>query len=144
MKLPMTLYPNFLLLAVVGTTTMSLDSFSQSELIVREYCTEIGRFDLTFFEDEISGSYTLLPKKSLGAIWGQMEVFTMIGRWLDGDGTGDIIMTFSTDYSSFSTRYRSDDEPDKWYDNWNGYLRPNQDHQFTIDGKIYQCEDSKK
>ena len=116
-------------------------SLQNSSITVRNYCTEIGRFDLVFYDDEISGSYALLPKKSLGAIWGELEGLEMQGRWIDADGAGDIIIEFSQDFQHFSTSYRSDEAPDKWYkDSWNGYLRPNQDSAFTVGGKTYQCE----
>ena len=113
----------------------------ESKPIQRNYCTEIGRFDLMFYDDEISGSYVLLPKQSTGAIWGKLNGLEFVGRWIDGDGEGDIKMTFNKDFSWFTTSYRGDDEPDKWYiDQWHGQLRPNDNSQFEKDGKVYRCE----
>ncbi len=130
------------LLILLGQGIATSDRHQDSEEItLRHYCTEIGRFDLLFYEDEVSGSYALLPKKSLGAVWGKLENQEMKGRWVDADGTGDIIIQFDEDLTFFSTAYRSDDEPDKWYrDSWNGHLRPDQGPKFSIEGKTYQCE----
>ncbi len=110
-------------------------------MITRNYCTEIGRFDLLFYGNQVSGSYALLPKKSLGSIWGILEAQKMTGRWIDGDGEGDIIIDFNKDFSFFTTNYRSDEEPERWYtDQWHGYLRPNDNANFEAEGKKYQCE----
>jgi len=65
----------------------------------------------------------------------------MRGRWIGADGKGDIIINFNEDFSHFSTSYRNDVHPEKWYsDSWNGYLRPNQNSEFRIKEKKYQCE----
>ena len=107
----------------------------------RQYCTEIGRFDLTFYNNEVTGSYVLLPKKSTGAIWGTIDNRAFTGRWIDGDGQGDIKITFSDTFSSFSTSYRGDKDPETWYtDQWHGHLRPNTEASFEKDGKKYTCE----
>lgn len=42
----------------------------ENVILLRNYCTEIGRIDLIFYEDEVSGAYALLPKKSLGQFGG--------------------------------------------------------------------------
>ncbi len=140
------MYRTFVLFVtiILATTILSCNrqkESADSDLILRNYCTEIGRFDLLFYDDEISGSYALLPKESLGAVWGHLEGNKMEGRWVDADGTGDIIITFSDDFTSFTTSYRGDDEPEKWYtDSWTGFLRPNQDSTFVANGKTYRCE----
>lgn len=122
-----------LLFTSVQTTT--------NTTITRSYCTEIGKFQMLFDEDEVSGSYSLTPKQSLGAIWGKLEGTRMTGRWLDADGQGDIIISFNEDFSWFTTRYRNDKEPDHWYtDQWHGALRPNGKTTFEKDGKTYRCE----
>ncbi|MDH3698655.1 MAG: hypothetical protein OEQ81_08310 [Flavobacteriaceae bacterium] len=119
----------------------NITSEEDSVLITRNYCTEIGRFDMLFYEDEISGYYVLLPKQSLGAIWGEIEDLVMNGRWIDEDGQGDIIITFNADFTYFTTTYRNDEEPDKWYeDSWHGHIRPDQSQQFIVGDKTYQCE----
>ena len=111
------------------------------KIISRKYCTEIGRFDLIFDEDEISGSYALLHKKSLGSIWGKLEGNKAVGRWIDQDGTGDIIIEFNTDFSWFTTSYRNDEHPETWYrDQWHGQLRPGDQPTFSINDKTYRCE----
>ena len=111
------------------------------DITMRNYCTEIGRFDLLFYDDEVSGTYALLPKKSLGAVWGTLQDHEMKGRWIDDDGTGDIIIKFNSDFTHFSTSYRSDEDPEKWYtDSWNGHLRPDLNSSFTVKDKKYQCE----
>lgn len=110
-------------------------------VISRSYCTEIGRFEMLFDEDEVSGSYSLIPKNSLGAIWGKLKGNTMTGRWVDGDGRGEIIITFNHDFSWFTTQYRSDKHPETWYDDsWHGALRPEGKSVFERDGKTYRCE----
>ena len=114
---------------------------SDSPVKVRNYCTEIGRFDLTFYENEVSGIYVLIHKKQIGAIWGSLIDNEMKGRWIDKDGAGEIIITFNSDYSSFRADYRSDDEPEKWYlDSWHGVLRISDNPSFKHDGKTYKCE----
>ena len=117
--------------------TNNLDNNDRS-IISRNYCTEIGRFDMLFYGDEISGSYALLPKRSLGAIWGKLKKLEMKGRWIDEDGKGDIIITFNQDFTFFTTSYRNDEHPEKWYeDSWHGHLRSNQNQKFSINGKEY-------
>lgn len=112
-----------------------------STTISRSYCTEIGKFQMLFDEDEVSGSYSLIPKNNLGAIWGKLEGTKMTGRWLDADGEGDIIITFNEDFSWFTTNYRNDKEPETWYtDQWHGALRPEKAISFEKDGKTYRCD----
>ena len=96
---------------------------------------------MLFDDDEVSGSYSLTPKSSLGAIWGKLEGKTMTGRWVDGDGQGEIIITFNQDYSWFTTKYRNDAHPETWYtDSWHGALKPAGQSSFERDGKTYRCE----
>ena len=112
-----------------------------SEVKSRNYCTEIGRFDLLFDADEVAGAYLLIHKKTLGGVWGKLKGKVMTGRWHDPDGEGDIILTFNDDFSFFTADYRSDDEPEKWYkDSWHGSLRPNDAITFESNGKSYRCE----
>ena len=97
-------------------TSLLIQFQASDQVISRSYCTEIGRFEMLFDDDEVSGSYSLTPKSSLGAIWGKLEGKTMTGRWVDGDGQGEIIITFNQDYSWFTTKYRNDAHPETWYD----------------------------
>lgn len=137
-KITLTAILCFMIFSAFFNSGMKKDS---ANIISREYCTEIGRFDLLFYNDEISGSYVLLPKKSLGSVWGILLKDVMTGRWLDADGQGDIIITFDKDFSWFTTSYRSDDEPEKWYkDQWHGQLRPDKEPGFSIGEKNYRCE----
>ncbi|WP_136467841.1 SMP-30/gluconolactonase/LRE family protein [Flagellimonas onchidii] len=107
----------------------------------KRYCTEIGRFDLLFDEDEVAGAYYLKPKNALGSVWGKLNGNVMTGRWHDADGAGDIVITFNDDFSFFTADYRADDEPEKWYkDSWHGSLRPNDDISFDFNNKTYLCE----
>lgn len=107
----------------------------------KRYCTEIGRFDLIFDDDEIAGAYYLKPKNALGGIWGKLKDTVMTGRWNDGDGKGDIIITFHDDFSFFTADYRADDAPEKWYkDSWHGALRPDAGTSFKFNNKTYTCE----
>ena len=109
--------------------------------VTRSYCTEIGRFEIMFDDDEVSGSYSLIPKNSLGAIWGKLEDRTVTGRWVDGDGQGEIIIQFNRDFSWFTTKYRNDAHPETWYDDsWHGALKPSGKSLFTREGKTYRCE----
>ncbi|TMU54924.1 hypothetical protein [Flagellimonas algicola] len=113
----------------------------ENTVISKNYCTEIGRFDLLFDNDEIAGAYYLIPKYALGGIWGKLSGKVMTGRWQDADGEGDIIITFNEDFSFFTADYRGDDEPEKWYkDSWHGSLRPNNGKNFESNGKSYRCE----
>ncbi|WP_420321078.1 SMP-30/gluconolactonase/LRE family protein [Flagellimonas sp.] len=107
----------------------------------KRYCTEIGRFDLLFDDDELAGAYYLKHKSVLGSVWGKLKNKVMTGRWQDSDGEGDIVITFTDDFSFFTADYRADDEPDKWYkDTWHGALRPNDNTSFDFNGKTYRCE----
>jgi hypothetical protein len=131
----------FILLSIFACQNNTKPQPPESETLLRNYCTEIGRFDLIFYEDEVSGAYSLLPKKSLGAVWGKLENRQMIGRWIDKDGQGDILIEFNQDFSWFTTSYRNDELPEKWYKNqWNGHLRPNNNSEFETNGKKYMCE----
>nr|WP_299071203.1 SMP-30/gluconolactonase/LRE family protein [uncultured Allomuricauda sp.] len=107
----------------------------------KNYCTEIGRFDLLIDADEVAGSYLLIHKDALGGVWGRLKGNVMTGRWHDADGKGDIIITFTEDFSFFTADYRSDDEPEKWHkDSWHGALRPDTGTSFDFNNKTYQCE----
>ncbi|KQC30483.1 SMP-30/gluconolactonase/LRE family protein [Flagellimonas eckloniae] len=107
----------------------------------KNYCTEIGRFDLLIDADEVAGSYLLIHKDALGGVWGRLKGNVMNGRWHDADGKGDIIITFTEDFSFFTADYRSDDEPEKWHkDSWHGALRPDTGTSFDFNNKTYQCE----
>ncbi len=129
-------------LAFVSVALLAFIPFRQDEKITtRNYCTEIGRFDMLFYEDEISGTYVLLTKKSTGAIWGNLAGNKMTGKWVDGDGSGDIIITFNEDFTWFTTDYRSYENPTVWYrDQWHGSLRTTANSAFEVDGKRYKCE----
>ncbi|MGX1928224.1 SMP-30/gluconolactonase/LRE family protein [Flagellimonas sp. 2504JD4-2] len=113
----------------------------KGKVYAKRYCTEIGRFDLLFDDDEIAGAYYLKPKNALGGIWGKLKGNVMTGRWHDADGEGDIILTFNEDFSFFTADYRADDEPEKWYkDSWHGALRPDDSISFEFNHKTYRCE----
>ncbi|UII81423.1 hypothetical protein [Flagellimonas sp. CMM7] len=113
----------------------------KNTVLSKNYCTEIGRFDLLIDNDEVAGSYLLIHKNALGGVWGRLKDTIMTGRWHDADGKGDIIMTFSKDFSFFTADYRSDDEPEKWYKNsWHGAIRPNSNNSFDFNNKTYRCE----
>jgi len=113
----------------------------KNTVLSKNYCTEIGRFDLLIDNDEVAGSYLLIHKNALGGIWGRLNGNVMKGRWHDADGKGDIIITFERDFSFFTADYRSDAEPHKWYkDSWHGTLRPNANTSFKSNGKDFKCE----
>jgi len=129
------------LLVFVFSSFLNRPLLPSDEIIERKYCTEIGRFDLLFYEKEVSGIYALLPKKSLGAVHGTLDGKVLTGRWIDADGGGDIIITFNEDYTWFTTDYRNDEDPGKWYrDQWHGALRETDETSFEKDGEKYQCE----
>ena len=131
----------FLILIIFSCGEHTETQSIETKTLLRNYCSEIGRFDLIFYEDQVSGAYSLLPKKSLGAIWGKLKDQQMIGRWIDEDGQGDILIEFNEDFSWFTTSYRNDEHPEQWYrDQWHGHLRPEGKREFTIDGKKYKCE----
>lgn len=114
---------------------------NKTSVVSKNYCTEIGRFDLLIDENEVAGSYYLIHKKALGGVWGRLNGTTMEGRWHDADGKGDITLTFSEDFSFFTANYRSDDEPEKWYrDSWHGTLRISSESSFVFNNKTYRCE----
>ena len=113
----------------------------QNTIMSKNYCTEIGRFDLLIDNDEVAGAYYLIHKKALGGVWGRLKDHVMTGRWHDADGKGDIIITFNPDFTFFTADYRNDDEPEKWHkDSWHGSLRPNETSSFEVNGKTFRCE----
>ncbi|MEX0313470.1 MAG: SMP-30/gluconolactonase/LRE family protein [Allomuricauda sp.] len=113
----------------------------KAKVYAKRYCTEIGRFDLLFDDDEIAGAYYLKPKNALGGIWGKLKGNVMTGRWHDADGKGDITLTFNEDFSFFTADYRADDEPEKWYkDSWHGALKLDVSSTFEFNDKTYRCE----
>ncbi|MDC6361956.1 MULTISPECIES: hypothetical protein [Flavobacteriaceae] len=114
---------------------------AKDTIISKNYCTEIGRFDLLIDSDEVAGAYYLIHKNALGGVWGRLKNNVMTGRWHDADGKGDIIITFTDDFNFFTADYRSDDDLDQWYrDSWHGSLRPNTSPTFDEKGKTYRCE----
>ncbi len=127
------------LYALVGMT-FALNSIPEKTVIERNYCTEIGVFNLTFDDNEVAGSYSLTPKGTLGAVWGKLDGRKMTGRWIDPDGEGDIIISFNEDWSFFTTDYRGDDEPEKWYrDSWHGALKPQGKESFESNSINFNC-----
>ncbi len=118
---------------------LAISSYGQSE--TRNYCTEIGQFDLTFYNQEAGGTYIILPKQRLGSIWGILKSDTLHGRWHDADGKGSIVILFNQDKSWFRADYNNDKEPEKWYkDGWHASLRPDDESSFEINGIKYNCE----
>lgn len=127
-------------LLALGHVAQGQDHENQ-KVYSKNYCTEIGRFDLLIDEDEVAGAYLLIHKNALGGVWGRLKGNVMTGRWHDADGKGDIVITFKNDFSFFTADYRSDDEPEKWYkDSWHGALRNSDADSFEADGKSYRCE----
>ena len=111
------------------------------QVISKQYCTEIGRFDLLIDADEVAGAYLLIHKNALGGVWGRLKGNVMTGRWHDADGKGDIVITFENDFSYFTADYRSDSEPEKWYrDSWHGAQRPDDAPSFERNNTTYRCE----
>ena len=132
---------NLVILLIFVLTTFIVRAQESNTVEERNYCTEIGRFDLLFYKDEVSGSYLLIPKNQLGAIWGKLDGTKVSGRWVDADGEGDIVLIFNSDFSFFRADYRSDEDPDKWYrDSWHGAIRLTDDDQFELNGVTYHCE----
>ena len=128
----------FLILAMLTQFAMAQE---KNVLLAKNYCTEIGRFDLLIDNDEVAGAYYLSHKNALGGVWGRLTDYVMKGRWHDADGKGDIIITFTDDFSFFTADYRSDDEPEKWHkDSWHGALRTSSENNFDLNGKTYRCE----
>lgn len=128
-------------LCFLGICQISLAQ-EKNNILSKNYCTEIGRFDMLIDNDEVAGAYYLIHKNALGGVWGKLSGNVMKGRWHDADGKGEIIITFSDDFSFFTADYRSDDEPEKWYkDSWHGSLRPNKNaSSFESNSKTYRCE----
>lgn len=126
---------------MISTPFLTAQEQKKNVVLSKNYCTEIGRFDLLIDNDEVAGSYLLIHKNALGGVWGKLKDNIMTGRWHDADGKGDIVITFTDDFSFFTADYRSDNNPDKWYkDSWHGSLRPNNESSFENNNKIYTCE----
>ena len=115
----------------------------------RRFCTEIGSFDFLFYRDQVVGNYLILPRHRIGTFFGTQKVdvvgddegpLRVEGRWIDPDGEGDLLIEFSRDFLGFTTRYRSDREPETWYTNWGGARRRGAGSGFVTAGTRYQCE----
>ncbi len=143
LKIPFSIYAWKLLCCLFLVFTFQT-SYAQEKnnLLSKNYCTEIGRFDMLIDNDEVAGAYYLIHKNALGGVWGKLSGNVMKGRWHDADGKGNIIITFSDDFSFFTADYCSDAEPEKWYkDSWHGSLRPDESaSSFESNNKTYQCE----
>ncbi|WP_181899483.1 hypothetical protein [Flagellimonas nanhaiensis] len=134
----LTIVIRFLVLSMIGPFVSAQE---KNVVLAKNYCTEIGRFDLLIDKDEVAGAYYLSHKNALGGVWGRLTDHVMKGTWHDADGKGDIIITFTNDFSFFTADYRSDDEPEKWYkDSWHGALRTTSENSFDFNGKTYRCE----
>jgi hypothetical protein len=74
-----------------------------------------GSTVITFVKQEnrIIGTY---PYKS-GRIEGTLEGNTIHGTWSQSNGGGEIIITFDSNFKSFTTRYKQDEN---WYSDWSG------------------------
>lgn len=137
---PKSLYYSLFLL-IMSASFLAAQEQGNNTILSKNYCTEIGRFDLLIDNDEVAGSYLLIHKNALGGVWGRLKGNVMTGRWHDADGKGDIIITFTDDFSFFTANYRSDDNPEKWYkDSWHGSLRPTDESSFQFNDKTYRCE----
>ena len=113
----------------------------------RRFCTAIGSFDFQFYGDEVVGSYVILTRDRIGSFYGkkneagpETDRNRFAGRWMDGDGEGDLFVDFSSDYLTFETQYRSDQEPETWYTEWSGARRLGSGHEFDSGGTRYRCE----
>ena len=55
---------------------------------------------------------------------GELEGHSLEGEWIEIDSRGEIRMTFSKDWSEFDAEYNVAANPERWYRDWKGYLRP--------------------
>lgn len=99
----------------------SCSSLCAQEVILKSYDTEFGRFNLWIKGNQVSGSYEIKPKEIIGSIWATLDGPIATGRWIDPDGSGDIILNFEAGFDRFRADYRGDKDPETWYrDQWHG------------------------
>ncbi len=108
----------FVLLSLHGYSALG-----QSKINHQAYNTEFGRLDVWIYNNQVTGSYEIAPKKIIGSFIAKLNGNVAKGRWTDPDGAGDIEFTFESDFTGLRIDYRSDNKPDLWYrDQWHGKL----------------------
>ncbi len=121
----------------------SLSTYSQTGIKHLQYQTAFGRLDCWVYGKQLSGSYEISPKKIIGSFLAEINGDSATGKWVDPDGTGDIVITFYDDYSSLRADYNNHNNPDKWFRNqWHGTLIDNpqtkQDNNSPCQGGAYE------
>ena len=137
--------------SVVGRTPTRRRPAAEPAARILRYCTPHGEFDLRFGSElsspahgslaQLTGYYSIAPRDVAGRIAGTLDGHRFTGRWFDDDGEGDIVLDFAADWSSFSADYRSDEDPETWYRDWRGALRPpTGEESFERDGTSFRCD----
>jgi hypothetical protein len=128
--------------------TLSLTTFAivaQEEPTISEeryYCTQYGPFFIRFDADKAAGVFAIFNNGDLGSMVGVLKGHSLEGEWIEATSRGVIRMTFSEDWSKFDAQYNVATNPEKWYSNWKGHLRPAHDvTTFTKDGIEFRCRE---
>jgi hypothetical protein len=100
----------------------SLDAEAQDARpkIAPEYYTEYGVITFKAKGAQIVGTYS----HENGKIIGKLKGNEIKGTWRQSDGGGAIVITFSPDFSTFTSRYNNAGTPDSWATNWSGLRKP--------------------
>jgi hypothetical protein len=85
-----------------------------------EYCSNIGPVVLTFDQDSVAGSYLIAVTSTPvnGKIKGKTKDGLFDGIWIDDEGSGRILIGFSSDKNSFSGFYNTSSNPSHWTGSW--------------------------
>lgn len=129
-----------LIVLVLSLTTVTATADEPPTTVERYYCTQYGPFFIRFDPDKAAGVFAILTNGDLGSMVGVLSDHSLEGEWIEVDSRGEIRMTFSEDWSEFEAEYNVAANPEKWYSDWNGHLRPEDGAEtFEKDGTEFRC-----
>ena len=79
--------------------------------------TNYGKMTLVKNGNKVTGTYN----KNNGKINGTINGNILTGTWSQDNGSGELVMTFNKDFTSFTCRYTEDN---KWHNDWTGTKLP--------------------
>ena len=130
------------LLALIALTARGAGvRADDTRLFLTHFCTQYGPFALRIEDRLVAGVFAIRTNGDLGSFAGTLEGQTMTGEWIEPDSRGAIVLEFTEDRSRFVARYNVDSNPEHWYEDWIGILRPG-DEVDSLDeaGTTFLCE----
>ncbi len=108
--------------------------------VERRYCTQYGPFILRFDPEKAAGIFAILRNNDLGSIVGALNEHQLEGNWIEVDSHGQIRMSFTDDWSSFTAQYNVASNPDRWNGGWIGHIAPSPETtEFDVDDVTFYC-----